>query len=120
MTRPSLSVKRWVLHGVLGLLFVAAGVGKFVTPVEQLQAGAVVFPVWFYYFIGVCETLGGIGLVVPVATGIAPGLTRLAAAGLSIIMVGATVTTAMGTPKTLAALPFVVLCLVASVAWTRR
>ncbi len=115
-----MTAKRWVLHGVLALLFIASGIGKFFTPIELLTSGPVALPVWFYYVIGVCETLGGVGLLLPVATGIAPGLTRLAAAGLTVIMVGATAMTAMGTPKTLAALPFVVLCLVASVAWTRR
>jgi len=47
-------------------------------------------------------------------------LTTLAAFGLVVIMLGATVTTAMGEPKTLVALPFVVLCLVGYVAWTQQ
>ncbi len=102
---------RWVLHGALMLLFLFAGWGKLVMTPEQM-AGPVNFPVWFLRFIGVCEILGGLGLLLPIATGIKPVLTRLATFGLVIIMTGATATTLIGEPKSLAALPFVVLCLV--------
>ena len=113
-TRPA---TRWVLHALLMALYLFAGVGKLVMTAEQM-AGPVSFPLWFMRFIGVCEILGGLGLIVPIATRIAPWLTRLAASGLVIIMLGAVSTTLMGTPKSLAALPFVVLCLVAWVAAT--
>jgi hypothetical protein len=43
-------------------------------------------------FIGVAELLAAIGLILPSATRILPWLTPLAAAGLMIVMVGATVT----------------------------
>lgn len=45
----------------------------------------------FLRFIGAAELAGGIGVVVPWATGIAPWLTPLAALGLVPIMVGASV-----------------------------
>ena len=38
-------------------------------------------------FIGVCELLGGIGLILPAVTGIKPMLTSLASAGLALVMV---------------------------------
>jgi putative oxidoreductase len=38
-------------------------------------------------FIGVSELLGGLGLILPAASRIRPGLTPLAALGLTIIMV---------------------------------
>ena len=113
-TRPA---TRWVIHVILMALYLFAGVGKLVMTAEQM-AGPVSFPLWFMRFIGVCEAIGGLGLVVPIATRIAPWLTRLAAWGLVVIMVGAVATSLMGTPKSLAALPFVVLCLVAWVAAT--
>ncbi|MFL5559245.1 MAG: DoxX family protein, partial [Gemmatimonadaceae bacterium] len=47
----------------------------------------------FMRFIGVCEFLGGLGLVLPGLTRIRTELTSLAAAGLVIIMTGATVIT---------------------------
>ncbi len=109
----------WMLQGLLTLLFLSAGVGKFVMTAEEM-AGPVAFPLWFLRFIGGAEVVGGLGLVLPAATGIKPDLTRLAALGLTVVMIGATATTLMGEPKSLAALPFVVLCLVAYVAYARR
>jgi hypothetical protein len=44
-------------------------------------------------FIGVAEVLGAIGLILPGVLGIAQGLTPLAAAGLVVIMAGATILT---------------------------
>ncbi len=82
----------WVLQILLALLFLFSGISKFFIPADEL---AKMIPPYlsltFIYFIGVCETLGGIGLVVPWLTKIKPGLTPLAAAGLVIIMIGATV-----------------------------
>lgn len=109
----------WILQGLLMLVFLFSGGSKFVMSAEQM-AGPVAFPLWFLRCIGGAEVLGGLGLVLPAATGIKPKLTRIAAIALLPIMIGATVTTAMGQPRTLAAMPFVVLCLVAYVAYARR
>ena len=53
-------------------------------------------PGLFVRFLGVAEVLGAIGLILPGLLGIRPGLTPLAAAGLVIIMIGATVLTLVG------------------------
>ncbi len=42
-------------------------------------------------FIGVAEILGALGLILPLATGIAPWLTVAAAIGLVIVMVSAAI-----------------------------
>jgi hypothetical protein len=80
----------WVVQGLLAALFLFAGGIKFTLPTEMLEAGG--FPAAFSYFIGACEVLGALGLILPGATRIRPGLTPLAAAGLVVIMIGATVT----------------------------
>src|SRR5262249_55595209 len=82
----------WIAQGLLALLFLFAGIMKFVTPVEQMNAQSPVkLPGTLLHFIGVCEVLGALGLVLPGLLGIRPGLTPLAAAGLVIIMLGAVV-----------------------------
>lgn len=80
----------WVVQGLLALLFLFAGGMKLVRPLEQL-AGPVELPGPFLRFIGVAEALGAIGLILPGLLRIRPGLTPLAAAGLVMIMLGATV-----------------------------
>jgi hypothetical protein len=73
----------------------------------------------FIRFIGVCETLGGIGLVLPCLLRIRPGLTPLAAAGLVVIMVGAVSITAADTGVASAIVPFIVGALATFVAYGR-
>ncbi len=48
-------------------------------------------PPAFRTFIGICELLATVGLILPGLTGILPWLTPLAAAGLTIIMIGSVV-----------------------------
>jgi uncharacterized membrane protein YphA (DoxX/SURF4 family) len=84
-----------VSQGLLAFAFLASGIVKLVLPREKLAAKAA----WVNDFsaaqlklIGLAETLGAVGLVVPALTGIAPMLTPLAAAGLVAIMIGAVAT----------------------------
>ena len=88
----------WTAQVLVALLFLFAGSMKFIMPAEKMQQGPIVLPLAFLYFIGACECLGALGLVLPGMTRIRTGLTPLAAAGLTIIMIGATTVTviAMG------------------------
>jgi hypothetical protein len=83
----------WIVQILLALLFLFAGGSKFLMPVDQMIQGMprALASGAFMHFIGVCEILGGIGLVLPGLVRIKPGLTLLAAAGLVIIMIGAVV-----------------------------
>jgi hypothetical protein len=108
----------WIVQGLLALLFLFAGVMKLVLPLESL-AGPVALPGLFVRFIGVAETLGAIGLILPGLLRIRPGLTPLAAAGLAIIMIGATVVTVMAGDVAPALIPVVVGLLLVFVAYGR-
>lgn len=101
------SVRLWAAQGVLAAVFLMAGVSKLVMSTEDLTAGTSL-PAEFLRFIGVCETLGAIGLILPGILRIRRELTALAASGLVIIMIGATVITAAGGDVALAAVPFAV------------
>jgi putative oxidoreductase len=81
----------WVLQWVVGLYFIAIGAMHFILP-EGLPAQMS----WMYELddtlhmvTGVAEILGGLGLILPSVTRIAPWLTPLAAIGLMVVMVGA-------------------------------
>ena len=108
----------WVLQVLLGLLFIFAGGSKLVMPIEEMTR-EVAMPGWFLRGIGVCELLGGLGLILPGLFRIRTGLTPLAAAGLVIIMIGATVVTVMTMGVGMALVPFVVGVLAAFVAYAR-
>ena len=82
----------WAVQMLLALLFLFAGGMKLVLPIEEMTK-EMPMPGAFLRFIGVAEFLGGLGLILPGLTGIRPGLTPLAAAGLVIIMLGATALT---------------------------
>jgi len=110
----------WIVQGLLAALFLFAGGMKLVLPPEALVAPGLAIPVLFLRFIGVCEVLGALGLILPGLLRIRPGLTPLAAAGLSIIMIGATATSLMTGPAALALIPFATGLLAAFVAYGRR
>jgi uncharacterized membrane protein YphA (DoxX/SURF4 family) len=115
-----MNILLWIIQILLALLFIFSGSMKFVMSVQQMNEQApVVLPGLFLHFIGVCEILGGFGLILPVLLRIKPGLTPLAAAGLAIITAGATVITLMGPMKGLALVPFVTCVLCIFVAYGR-
>ncbi len=102
----------WTLQVLLALLFLFAGGMKFVMPIAEMTK-KMPLPGAFLRFIGVAEVLGGLGLILPGLLRIRPGLTPLAAAGLVIIMIGATVVT-LQTVGVAGVLPPVVAGLVAA------
>ena len=108
----------WIVQWLLALLFLWAGGMKLVLPLEQM-AGPVPMPGPFLRFIGVVEVLGALGLILPSLLRIKPGLTPLAAAGLVIIMIGATVIGLQSGPVAMALIPLVVGLLAAFVAYGR-
>ena len=87
-------------------------------PIEEMTQ-QIPMPGLFLRFIGVCEVLGGLGLVLPSLLRIRPGLTPLAAAGLVIIMIGATATTIIIGQVATSILPLMVGILCLFVAYGR-
>jgi uncharacterized membrane protein YphA (DoxX/SURF4 family) len=115
-----MNVALWIIQALLAALFIFAGGMKLVLPLDKLT-GPVPMPVsgLFLRFIGVCELLGGLGLILPSLLRIRPGLTPLAAVGLVIIMIGATWITLSTMDMASAVVPFVVGILAAFVAYGR-
>src|SRR5256885_6947736 len=108
----------WTLQGVLAALFLFAGGFKLALPLAAL-AKLSPLPAPFLKFIGVCEGSGGLGLILPGLVRVREGLTPLAAAGLVVIMLGATIVTVATQGVAPAALPLVVGILAATIAWGR-
>jgi uncharacterized membrane protein YphA (DoxX/SURF4 family) len=114
-----MNIVLWVLQILLALLFLFSGVMKFLMPYDEMvKQMPVALPHWFILFIGVCEILGGLGLVLPWLLKIRPSLTPLAAWLLVVIMIGAVVISAMG-GISMAIVPFVTGLLLAFVGYGR-
>lgn len=100
-----MEITLWIVSGLLAAAYVFAGLNKTLSPkaklvgslpwVEDFRPGTV-------KFIGIVEFLGGVALILPWLTGIAPVLTPIAAAGLVLIqLVAAMVHIRRGEPKAL-------------------
>jgi uncharacterized membrane protein YphA (DoxX/SURF4 family) len=108
----------WIIQGLLALLFLFGGLFKLVAPIEPIveQTG---LPALLIRFVALCEFLGGLGLVLPGIFRIRTGLTPLAAAGLVIISIGATVLTIRSQGFVPALFPLVTCVLCVFVAYGR-
>jgi uncharacterized membrane protein YphA (DoxX/SURF4 family) len=81
----------WTLQWLLAIFFaLGSGAPKLFLPLDTLPM-PLPLPELFLRFVGVAEVLGGFGLVLPGLLRIRPGLTPLAAAGLVLVTIGATV-----------------------------
>lgn len=118
-----MNVALWIIQVLLALLFLFAGGTKLILPIETLTSmgspNQIHLPGLLIRFIGVCEVLGAIGLILPGLLRTRPGLTPLAAVGLVIIMIGATVLTFVADGFAMALTPLVVGLLAAFVAYGR-
>ncbi len=113
-----MNVALWIIQALLAALFLFTGSMKLVLPIEEMTK-EIAMPGWFLRFIGVAEVLGAVGLILPWLLRIRPGLTPLAAAGLVIIMIGATVTTVMTGEIAMALMPLGVGILCVFIAYGR-
>lgn len=118
--RPTLTHALWLSQGLLALVFLPMGGMKLITPIEVMLASMpVALPGLFVRFIGVAEVLGAIGMLLPGLLHIREELTPLAAAGLVIIMSGATVLMLVRGDVGSALIPVIVGFLAAFVAYGR-
>jgi len=83
-----MNIALWVLQGLLAVMFLMSGMMK----AFQYEKAKASLP-WvkdatkgFVGFVGVAEILGGLGLILPWATGILPSLTPVAALALAVVM----------------------------------
>jgi hypothetical protein len=115
-----MNIALWIVQGLLAAIFLFAGGIKLVMPMEEmLKQMPLPLPGWFVLFTGVVEVLGAIGLILPWLLRIRPGLTPVAAAGLVIVMIGATVYTFAAGDVASALIPLLVGILAAFVAYGR-
>ncbi len=86
-----MKVTVWVISALLALAFLFIGGMKLLIPTAEMELMSQGVPVILLRIAGVAEVLGALGLILPAVTRIAPVLTPLAAGGLVVVMLGATI-----------------------------
>jgi uncharacterized membrane protein YphA (DoxX/SURF4 family) len=109
----------WTLQGLLAVIFLAHGILLVFPPADMVAMMNEQLGVAFRIFLGVAEILAAIGLIAPGVTRILPWLTPLAAAGLMIVMVSATVLHVVRGENSSAVITAVILVLATAVAYLR-
>ena len=92
-----MNIGLWVVQGLLAFAMLGAGGSKLASPREKLIANPMMawandFSASQIKLIGLAEVLGAIGLIVPMAIGILPVLTPIAAICVAVLMMGAAAT----------------------------
>ena len=108
----------WVLQVLLAAAFFAHGM-LFLTPPAEMVEQMSVLPRAFQIFLGAAEVLAAIGLTLPGITRIGPWLVSAAAAGLMIVMIGATIWHIVRDEISAAMITAVLLALLTCVAYMR-
>jgi uncharacterized membrane protein YphA (DoxX/SURF4 family) len=117
-----MNIVLWIIQILLALLFLFAGITKLfpIIPMPPPPPNMWMPPMWFLKFIGLCEVLGALGLVLPGLFRRQQYLTVYAAIGLTIIMIGAVVVSVMTMGVATGVTPLIVGILCVFVAYGRR
>ncbi|WP_112140781.1 DoxX family protein [Glycomyces dulcitolivorans] len=109
-----LHVTLWVLQVLLAVFMIGASASAKLLGLESAAEGfdVIGWGDWFMYFVGAVELAGGVGLLIPRLSG-------LAATGLGLLMIGATIfnATILDFPVYT---PLILLAFFAFIAWGRR
>lgn len=109
----------WILQILLALAFLLHGGMMLMPPPEVAAKMNAMLPHWFQLFLGVAEVLAAIGLTLPGLTGIQPRLVPLAAAGVMVVMISATILHLTRGEHSAAAITLVLLAMATAVAYMR-
>ena len=117
-----MNIALWILQVLLALAFLGAGVMKATQPRTALQKNMTWVehvPAWAVRLVGILEILGGLGLILPAVTHIAPILVAIAATCLVLTMIGAIITHVALKETSRSIAPLVLLLLALFVAYGR-
>ena len=118
----ALHISLWIAQVILAAMFLMAGLMKLTQPIEELAKmlpWALDVPEALVRFIGISETLGGLGLILPALLRIKPNFTPLAALGIATVMVLATIFHITRGETAMIGMPLFLALLSAFIAWGR-
>lgn len=117
-----MNISLWTTQGLLGAMYLMAGVMKLTTPVAEMAAKMAwvnEYPEAFIRFIGISEVLGALGLILPSLLRIQPKLTVWAGIGLALVQVFAIFFHIQHNEMSALGINVVLLLLAVFVAWGR-
>jgi len=118
-----LKIGLWTAQIIVFVLFTLFGGMKLLMPVDKLAEmwvwpGQV--PTWFLHLTGILDIAGGIGVLLPAAIRVQPGLTVLAALGCSLLQIAAIIFHLSRGEAAAVPLTAVLLALSVFILWGRR
>jgi hypothetical protein len=114
-----MNILLWVLQVLLALVFLAHGMLLLMPPPDIQAQMYAALPPWFWLFLGVAEVAAAVGITLPGATRIMPGLVTAAAAGITFVMVSATAWHIVRGENSSAVITLVLLVMAAFVTYMR-
>ena len=121
-TSKGINISLGSTQGLLGAIYLMAGVMKTTTPVAEMAAKMAwvnEYPEAFIRFIGISEVLGALGLVLPSLLRIQPKLTVWSAMALALVQVFAIFFHIQHNETNVLGINVVLLLLAVFVAWGR-
>ncbi len=114
-----MNIALWILQVLLAAMFLFHGWIMVFPPAELLTIMNTQFSTWFRLFVGIAESFGAIGLLLPGMTRIWPWLTSVAGVGLMIVAISASVLHASRGETSSAITTLVLFLLLAFVSYMR-
>ncbi|MCH7230912.1 DoxX family protein [Glycomyces sp. L485] len=117
-----MNVFLWILQGLLAAILLMVGMMKLFQPKEKIAG---MMPVFEPYsarairLIGIAELAAAAGLILPAVTGVAVVLTPLAAVGIVVLMILASMAHGRRKETSMIMMTMMILILAAIVAWGR-
>jgi hypothetical protein len=114
-----MNIVLWTLQVLLAAQFLFHGYIMVLPPAELIEVINQAYPTWFRLFVGISESLGAIGLLLPGILRIQPGVTSWAGAGLMIVAASASLFHFSRTETSSAVITAVLFVLLAFVSYMR-
>jgi hypothetical protein len=86
-----MNIRLWILQALLAAAFLAHGLLLLRPPADIAVQMYASLPPGFWLFLGIAEVAAAIGLILPGVTRIMPGFVPAAAAGVTFVMISATI-----------------------------
>ena len=114
-----MNILLWTLQVLLALAFFAHGWLLLFPPASMVDQMNASLPRWFQLFLGVAEVLAAVGLTLPGLARVQTRLVSWAAAGVMIVMIGATIFHVARAEWSSAVITMVLLAMATLVAYMR-